>query len=106
MFSWGSTYGSVALGVIYLLMSVGAIRGLADHPRRWAVYLAAFVGIVITAAAIFGSVYKVQAPTIYAAYAALGTLVLGLILAFVVPGRSGSGAQPHDTDSDEGLVKA
>jgi amino acid transporter len=88
MFSWGATYGSVALGVIYLLLSIGAIRGLADHPRRWAVYLAAFVGIVITVAAIFGSVYKVQAPTIYAAYAGLGTLVVGLILAYLVPGRT------------------
>jgi len=88
IFSWGATYGSVALGVIYLLLSIGATRGLADHPRRWAVYLAAFVGIVITVAAIFGSVYKVQAPTIYAAYAGLGTLVVGLILAYLVPGRT------------------
>jgi hypothetical protein len=88
IFSWGATYGSVALGVIYLLMSVGAIPGLADHSRRWLVYLAALVGIVITGAAVFGAVYQVQAPTIYAAYAGLGTFVVGLVLAFVAPGRA------------------
>jgi amino acid transporter len=87
MFSWGATYGGFALGVIYLLMAVGAIRGLADHPKRWAVYLSAVVGIAVTAAAIFGSVYKVHAPTIWAAYAGIGTFVVGLLLAYLVPGR-------------------
>ncbi|HKS98697.1 MAG TPA: APC family permease [Rugosimonospora sp.] len=88
IFSWLSTFGSFALGVIYLLMSIGAIRGLADHPRRWAVYLAAAVGIVVTAAAIFGSVYKVAAPTIYAPYAAVAVFVAGLVLAYANPGRA------------------
>ena len=87
IFTWGATYGGFALGVIYLLMSVGAVRGLADHPKRWAVYLAAAAGVAVTAAAVFGSVYQVQAPTIYAAYAGIGTFVVGLVLAFVVPGR-------------------
>jgi amino acid transporter len=106
MFSWGATYGGAALGVIYLLMSVGAIRGLADHPRRWAVYLAAIVGIVITAAAIFGSVYKVQAPTIYAGYAALGTLVVGLVLAYIAPGRASASTYFRElAEAEQGPVK-
>jgi amino acid transporter len=88
VFSWLSTFGSFSLGVIYLLMSVGAIRGLADHPRRWAVWLAATVGIVVTASAIFGSVYKVAAPIIYAPYVAIAVFVVGLVLAFVHPGRA------------------
>ncbi|HTJ67785.1 MAG TPA: APC family permease [Actinospica sp.] len=83
MFSWGSTFGGFALAVIYLLMSFGAIRGLRDHSKLWAVYLAAVVGIVVTGAAIFGSFYHVTAPVIYAPYAALALLVLGLALAFV-----------------------
>jgi hypothetical protein len=93
MFSWGATFGGFALGVIYLLMSVGAVRGLADHPRRWAVYLAAAAGVAVTAAAVFGSVYQVRAPTIYAAYAGIATFLLGLVLAFVVPGRVSASTQ-------------
>ena len=82
MFSWGSTFGGFSLAVIYLLMSAGALRGLRDHPRRWAVYLACAVGIVVTGAAIFGAVYKVGAPIIYAPYAAGVVFVLGLMAAF------------------------
>ena len=106
MFSWGSTYGSFALGTIYLLMSIGAIRGLADHPKRWAVYLAALVGIVVTSAAIFGSVYKVAPPTIYAAYAAIGTLVVGFVFAFIFPGRAAASTQFRElAEADRGPVK-
>ncbi len=83
MFSWGSTFGGFALAVIYLLMSVGALRGLRDHSRPWAVYLAGLVGISVTGAAIFGSFYHVTAPVIYAPYAALALLALGLVLSFV-----------------------
>lgn len=82
MFSWGSTFGGFALAVIYLLMAVGALRGLRDHQRLWAVYLAGIVGIAVTGAAIFGSFYHVTAPVIYAPYAALAILALGFVLAF------------------------
>jgi amino acid transporter len=107
IFGWGATYGSVALGVIYLLMSVGALRGLIHHSPVWLVILAALVGIVITAAAIFGAVYQVHAPTIYAGYAGLGTFVVGLILAFIVPGRSGTGTTGREVPAEsEGLQTA
>jgi amino acid transporter len=88
VFSWLSTFGSFSLGVIYLLMSVGAVRGLADHPKRWAVWLAATVGVAVTASAIFGSVYKVAAPIIYAPYVAVAVFVVGIVLAFLHPGRA------------------
>ncbi len=87
MFSWGSTFGSFALALIYLLLAVGAIRGLRDHPRRWAVVLAVIVSLLVTGGAIFGSVYKVSAPTVIAPYAAIGWLIVGLIVATVVRGR-------------------
>lgn len=86
MFSWGSTFGGFALAVIYLLMSVGALRGLRDRQRLWTVYLAGTVGIVVTGAAIFGAVYKVSAPLIYAPYAAIGVLAVGFALTFVFHG--------------------
>lgn len=88
MFFWFSTMGSFALACIYLLMSVGALRGLADHPRRWAVILASVVGILVTAAAIYGSVDQVAAPVIWAVWAGVGVLVLGFVLTLVFPGRA------------------
>lgn len=88
MFSWASTFGGFALGVIYLLMCIGALRGLADHPKRWAVYLACTVGILVSGAALFGSVYKVAAPIIWAPYACIGVFIIGFALTAVFPGRA------------------
>ncbi|HQU25571.1 MAG TPA: amino acid permease, partial [Acidimicrobiales bacterium] len=71
MFSWMSTFGGFAIAVIYLLISVGALRGLRHDDKRWQLYLAAGVGIIVTIGAIYGAVYKVTAPTVYAPYAAV-----------------------------------
>lgn len=87
MFGVLSLFGSFSLACIYFLLSLGAIPGLRDHPRRWAVLLAAVVGMVVTAAAIFGSVYQVPAPSIYAPYAAVAIFIIGLLLTLVYKGR-------------------
>jgi amino acid transporter len=106
IFSWMSTFGGFAIGIIYLLVCVGAIPGLKDHPKQWAVYLAAAVGIVVTGAAIFGGIYKVQKPTIYAPYAGLVVLVIGVLLAFVFPGRATSVTRFAElTPAEQGPVK-
>jgi len=97
VFVWGSTFGGFALVCIYLLMAIGAVRGLKDHPKLWAVYLAVVVSIVTTGAAIFGSIYKVTAPTIWAPYSALVILVVGFIASFIVKGRA------PETSTFEGL---
>ena len=83
MFSWMSTYGGFAIAVIYLLMAVGALKGLRGSDKQWQLYAAATVGILVTGAAIFGAIYKVAAPTKYAPYSALAILVIGLIAASV-----------------------
>lgn len=107
MFSWFSTMGSFSLACIYLLMSVGALRGLADHPKRWAVILASVVGILVTAAAIFGSVDGVGAPTIWAVYAGVGVLALGFVLTMVFPGRAPLTSSFDDlTPAERGPQKA
>src|SRR5690242_15441969 len=66
LFAWGSTFGGFALACIYLLMSIGALAGLRDHPRYGLVVLAGVVGGLTTAGAIFGALYKVPSPTIWA----------------------------------------
>jgi amino acid transporter len=106
IFTWGATFGGFALGVIYLLMSIGAVRGLADHPKRWAVYLSAAAGVAVTAAALFGSVYQVRAPALNAGEAATATFVVGLILAFVNPPQATAGARFRElTEAEQGPVK-
>jgi amino acid transporter len=83
VFSWLVAFGSFSLAVIYLLVSIGAVRGLADHPRRLLVYGCAAVGMFVTGAAVFGTLYKVPSPTIYAVYTALAVLVIGVVVALV-----------------------
>ncbi len=105
MFSWGSTFGSFALVLIYLLLAVGAIRGLRDHPRRWAVMLAVIVSLLVTAGAIYGSIYKVTAPTVIAPYAAIGWFAVGLAVAILVRGRpQASHAVPDLGESPESAL--
>ena len=88
MFSIGSAFGGLGLAVIYFLLCLGALRGLRDHERYGTVVVSSVVGMIVTAAAIFGAVYKVGAPTIYAAYAVAIVFIVGLILAFVVKGKA------------------
>jgi len=61
--------------------------------------VAAVIGIVITAGAIFASFYKVQAPTIYAPWGAVGLFVVGLVIAFVLPGRQAASRELADLGS-------
>jgi amino acid transporter len=106
MFFWFSTFGSSALMIIYFLISIGAVRGLADHPQVWTIWLAALIGVLVTVGALFGAFYKVTAPTIYAPWAAVGVLVVSAILAVVIPGRPS--ASQHFAElapADQGPLK-
>jgi amino acid transporter len=87
VFIWCATFGAFALIVVYLLMSLGALRGLGNHPNKVGVWVSALIGIAITAAAIFGSFYKVTSPTLIAPWAALAWGVLGLLYMLLVKGR-------------------
>ncbi len=93
MFSFLSTFGPFCLALIYLMVSVAAVPGLAGHAARWKILLAATVGVLVTAGAVFGSVYKVPAPTIYAPYAVIVWAVVGLAVTWVWKGRPRAGAR-------------
>ena len=86
MFSWGSSFGGLALAVIYFLLCLGALRGLRGSDKYGLIVVAALVGMLVTAAAVFGAVYQVPEPTIWAAWAVTIIFVIGLVLAFVVKG--------------------
>ena len=96
LFAWGSTFGGFALVVVYLMMAIGSLRSFARAPGRVWIIISAVLGIVITAAAIFGSFYKVTSPTILAPWFALGVLVLGFASTFVTRSRQSASSQLAD----------
>ncbi|GAB2980843.1 APC family permease [Streptomyces pseudoechinosporeus] len=81
---WLSAFGIFCLAVIYFAMCAGAPRGLRGHRSPALVWTSSAVGVVITGGALFGAVYQVPAPTKWAAYAAIGWVVLSLVAGFVV----------------------
>ncbi len=85
MFSWMSTFGGFAIAVIYLFIAVGALRGLRASGKSWKLYFACLVGGLVTIAAIYGAIYKVTAPTVWAPYSAIAILILGLVVGSVMP---------------------
>jgi len=96
LFAWGSTFGGFALVVVYLLMSVGSLRSFATSSRRVSLIVSAVIGILVTAAAIFGSFYKVTSPTIWAPWLALVLLVIGFASTFVLRARRSASAELAD----------
>ena len=87
LFVWCSTFGGFALLLVYFLMSVGSLRGLDDSEGRAGLVIASLLGIAITAAAIFGSFYKVTSPTLLAPWIAVIWFVVGLAYMALVKGR-------------------
>jgi amino acid transporter len=96
LFAWGSTFGGFALVVVYLLMSVGALRNFWQSDGRVRLIVAAVLGIVITGGAIYGSFYKVTSPTIWAPWFALALLVIGFASTFVLRPRQAASTQLAD----------
>jgi amino acid transporter len=96
LFAWGSTFGGFALVVVYLLMSVGALRSHGRAEGRVRIIVSAVLGIAITGGAIFGSFYKVTRPTIYAPWFALALLVIGFASTWVVRSRRSARSELAD----------
>jgi amino acid transporter len=101
LFIWCATFGGFALLVVYLMMSIGAIRGLSDHPNKVGLFIAVVLGVAITAAGIFGSFYKVTSPTLLAPWAAVIWGALGLVYMTMVKGREPASRVLSDLSSDE-----
>ncbi|HKI29793.1 MAG TPA: APC family permease [Actinomycetota bacterium] len=87
LFVWCATFGGFALLVVYFLMSIGAFRGVGGEAATVGIIVAALVGIAITAAAIFGSFYKVTSPTLLAPWSAVIWFAIGLVYMALVKGR-------------------
>jgi amino acid transporter len=101
MFVVESAYGGLAIAIIYFLLCIGALRGLADHPRYWAVVVSAILGLLVTGGAVFGAIYKVTGPVKTLPWVALVIFLIGLVIAFVVPADQ---AAKHQVDNDASVV--
>ncbi len=101
VFIWAATFGGFALLIVYLLMSIGAIRGLADHPNKVGLWVSVILGVLITGGGIFGAFYKVTSPTLIAPWAALIWFVIGLVVMFgLMRGRTPASETLADLRSD------
>ncbi|WP_327692491.1 APC family permease [Streptomyces sp. NBC_00459] len=87
-YAWLSAFGIFCLAAIYLAMCLGAPRGLKGHVSPAKAWTATAVGVVITGGALFGAVYKVPAPSIYATYGAIAFTVIAVVAAFSVRSRT------------------
>jgi amino acid transporter len=87
IFGWMSTFGAFALVAVYLMMSVGSLLGLRDHPNRLGLWIAALIGIAVTGGAIYGAFYQVKSPTLLAPIYALILFGIGLIASITFKGR-------------------
>jgi amino acid transporter len=101
MFAWLSSFGGFALVVVYLVLSVGALRGLSGDPQYGSIVAAAIVGILTTAGAVFGAFYRVPAPTKWVPYYAIAWAVIGLVVTAVVRGREPASQVLTDLRSEE-----
>jgi amino acid transporter len=100
IFVWASTFGGFALVVVYLLMAVGALNGLRDHPNYGGVVVAAIVGIALSGGAIYGSFADVTKPTLWAPIFALVWAAIGFVYMLVVKGRAPASQALADLHSE------
>jgi hypothetical protein len=88
IFAWSATFGGFGLVVVYLLMSIGALRGLRSVSNFVGVVIAAILGIAISGGAIYGAFADVTQPTLLAPIYALAWFAIGFILTLVARGRT------------------
>ncbi|MFJ2008060.1 amino acid permease [Streptomyces chartreusis] len=83
-YAWCSTFGIFCLAAVYLLMALGAPRGLRAHEPTWLLWPCLLVAAVTTGGALFGAVYQVPDPTVSVTYSAMGWFALALVAAQAV----------------------
>lgn len=101
IFGWMSTFGGFALVVVYLLLSVGALNGLRDDPNKVALWIAAILGVVVTAGAVYAAFADVKSPTLLAPIYALVLFVIGIVASLAVKGREPASRALPDLTSRE-----
>ena len=79
MFSWLAAFGGLGITLVYLVVSLAAIRGLWEIEHRGLLTLAGTVGAAVSIGAIFGAVYKAPSPVNVVPWVMLGFVVVGAL---------------------------
>jgi amino acid transporter len=89
MFGWLAGLGGLGITLIYLVVSVAAIRGLWDIEQRPPLVLAGVVGAAVSLGAVWGAIYQAPSPANAIPWLLLGWIALGVAWAAVVGARGG-----------------
>lgn len=83
MFGWMAGFGGMGLAVMYLAVSAAGVRGLWHQVSHGKLLVAAVAGVLVSAGAIFGNVYKAQSPLNTVLWALLVWIAIGAAWSFV-----------------------
>lgn len=103
MFSWLAAFGGLGITLVYLVVSLAAVRGLWELEHRGLLTLAGAVGAAVSVGAIFGAIYKAPSPLDVVPWVMLGFIVLGALwLGLLVSrGTLEGGGAPATIDAAE-----
>lgn len=87
VFSWLSAFGGLGITLVYLVVSLAAIRSLWEFENQALLTLAGVVGAVVSVGAIFGALYKAPSPLDVVPWVLLGFIVLGVVWIGVLSSR-------------------
>ncbi len=84
LFAWMAGFGGFALTVVYATIALSGVKGLWPYENKAGLLVAGVVGFVVSAGAIFGSIYKVTGASAKIPLFAAGWIVLGIVVALVL----------------------
>lgn len=87
MFAWLAAFGGLGITLVYLVVSLAAIRGLWEFESHGLLTLAGIVGAAVSLGAIFGTIYKAPSPVNAVPWVMLGFIVLGVLWLGVLVSR-------------------
>jgi amino acid transporter len=98
MFGWMAGFAGAGLALMYLVVCAAGARGLWNEVNRPTLILAAGVGIVVSAGAVFGAMYKAPSPLDTVSWSLGVWLLAGVIWAGYVSLRRRPGNGRHAED--------
>jgi amino acid transporter len=92
-FAWMAGFGGTGLALMYLAVSAAGVKGLWDQVNRTKLVIAASAGILVSAGAIFGAIYKAASPLNSVPWALGIWILLGAAWSMIAVRRSSDTAE-------------